>query len=261
MFNLDEIPKTPPRSISLLPGLKYSSFFDKWSFLPLILIVLFVSVFPIMILVLEKETRLPFIDMDNSEGIVDDIIDTSECNKGVKVLHYSFISHENRTYYGKYELCSSSKYSSVKVGDSIPIIYDPDDPTFNGIEGELGDNGAPLIIFLIFPLFIILFLAPMLLPSLRQINKARSIFKRGIIVNGEIIFVKRNKNMNAFNVKSFSNMEVFYRFNSSDDLPVEGKMNTDNDWLMNKLDIGSSIKVAYLKDKPNKSIILQCYYR
>lgn len=262
MFDFKDIPEKPPRSIALLPGLKYASLFDKWTLLLLIVIILMVAIFPIMMfLSMEKSMRLPFIEMEKADGIVNEIMDDSKCDRKSVAIHYYFMTKENRTYYGKYVTCQGSKYSTLKVGDSIPIVYDPKDSSFNGIEGELGKNDPPFIIFLFFPLFFLFIFAPMLMPNLKQVRNARSIFKNGIIIKGEIIFIGRKKLMSPFNFKGLTSMEVFYRFNTLDGKIIEAKTPTNNEWLTNKFEIGSTITVSYIEKKPKKSIILEFYYR
>lgn len=262
MFDFKDIPERPPRSFSLLPGLKYSTILDKSMIFPIILIALIIGIFPIvMFLSIDKNFRLPFVHMEKADGNVTEIVDNSKCDRQSVSIHYQFLTNENRTYYGKYFSCKGNLYSSLRVGDSLPIVYDPKDPSFNGIEGELGKNDPPLFIFIFFPLIFLLVFAPMIMPNIKQIKDARSIFKKGLITKGEIIFIRRKKHTNMFNFKFLTSMEIFFRFGTANGDTLESKVTNDNDWLANKLEIGSSVTVAYMEKKPQKNIILDFYYR
>lgn len=100
------------------------------------------------------------------------------------------------------------------------------------------------------------------MPNIKQIKAARSIFKNGLIANGEIIFIRRKKPTNIFNATKFlTNMEIFFRFSTKNGEKLESKITTDNDWLSSKLEIGSPVTVAYMEKRPQKNIILEFYYR
>jgi hypothetical protein len=262
LFEFKDIPERPPRSVALLPGLKYTSILDKSTLFPIIFIILLVAILPIMmVLTLERDFRSPFVEMARAEGSVRGVIDNSKCDRQSVAIQYQFITNDHRTYYGKYVTCRDTLYASLKSGDSVPIVYDPKDPSYNGIEGELGKNDPPILIFFIFPLFFLLIFAPMLAPNIKQIKNARTIFKKGIITRGKIVFIGQKKPASSFNFKGFTNMEVFYSFNTLDGKTIEAKVSTDNRWLANKLELGSIITVSYMERRPKKSIILDFYYR
>lgn len=262
MFDFKDMPERPPRSISLLAGLKYSAIFDKSMIFPIIFIALIIGIFPVvMLLSIEKSFRLPFVHMEKADGSVTEIVDNSKCDRRSISIHYQFLTNQNYTYYGKYVSCQGNLYSSLKVGGSLPIVYDPKDPSFNGIDGELGKNDPPLFMFIFFPLIFLLIFTPLVIPNIKQIKDARSIFKKGVIAKGEIIFIRRKRPTNMFNLKLLTNMEVFFRFSTVNGETLESKVTTDNDWLSNKLEIGSSVTVAYMEKKPKKNIVLDFYYR
>ncbi len=262
MFDFKDIPERPPRSISLLSGLKFSEILDKSTIFPFIIIVLIVGIFPIaMLLSIDGGLSARFIPMEKAEGRITEIVDNSICDKQSDSIHYQFLTNDNRTYYGNYASCQGNIYSSLKVGDSLPIVYDPEEPSFNGIEGELGKNVPPLFIFILFPLIFLLAFAPMVMPNIKQIIEARSVFKKGVITKGEIIFIRRKRFTNIFNFKFLTNMEVYFRFSTVNGETVESKITTDNDWLSNKLETGSPVTVAYMEKKPRNNMILEFYYR
>ena len=101
----------------------------------------------------------------------------------------------------------------------------------------------------------------MFLPNIKQIFKARSIFKEGQITEGEIVFIGRKKFSIASNFKAGSNLEVFFSFEIKTGKRIESMISTDSDWLVCKLEGGSPVTVAYLEAKPKISIILDFYYR
>ena len=156
MFEFKDIPEAPPRSISLLSGLKYFGIFDKSAIVSIIFLGLMVGIFPrVMFLTMEKSFRLPFVQMEKADGSVSKIVDDSKCDRQSLSIHYQFFTNDDRTYYGKYVSCRDNLYSTLKVGDRIPVVYDPKDPSFNGIEGEIGKNDPPFFIIIFFPLFLL----------------------------------------------------------------------------------------------------------
>lgn len=259
MFEFKDIPAKPPRSLKLLPGLNCSSMLDKSDLFSMAFICLIILVIPIsMLLTIQKSSRLPFINMTKADGIVREMIADSDCNKKKLIIHYQFKTMGNRTHYGEYTVSNTSVYSSLNVGDSLPIIYNPKDPGFNGIEGELGKNEPSFFPFISILFIIVLIITAVQMPNIMQFLKARSIFKKGIITNGRIVFVSRKKLLG--NNKGLSNQIVSYRFETLDGKTIDAKMPTDNDWLTSKLEIGSSVTVVYIEGKPKKSIILDFYY-
>lgn len=263
MFDFKDIPEKPPRSVSLLPGLKYSIVLNKPMIFSIIFFVLMIGIFPvIMILSVEEGFLLPFIHMEKTEGSITKIIDNSKCDRESISIHYRFLTNQNRIYYGEYIFYRSNLYSSLKIGDNLPVIYNPRDPSFNGIEGEMGKDSSPILIFILFLLIFLFIFSSVLMPNIKQIKAARSVFKNGIITKGEIIFIRRKKPTNIFDAtKRLANMEVFFLFCTENGERLESKITTDNDWLSNKLEIGSSVSVVYMERKPQKNIILEFYYR
>ncbi len=262
MFDFKDIPPRPPRSPSLLSGLNYSAILDK-SFIGLmIFLLLLMGLFLVaMIFTADKDLRLPFIKMEKAGGMVIEIVDNTKCNKSSVAIHYQFTTESKRTYYGDYVACRDDLYSSLSIGDSIPIVYDPGDPSFNGIEGVMGRNNPPLFMILLLPLFFMLLFIPMFLPNIKQVIVARSIFKKGLITSGEILFIGRKKHAAYYNFKGLGGLEVFYRFQIRSGETIECKVTMDNDWLANKLDIGHPVTVCYIEGKPERSFILDFFYR
>ncbi|MES9816526.1 MAG: DUF3592 domain-containing protein [Candidatus Thiodiazotropha sp.] len=262
MFDFSVIPNRPPRSVSLLLGLKLSEILDYKTVFFVVLFVLIMGLFPVtMILAMDKEARLPFIEMEKVQGSVIELVDNSQCDNPSTNLRYKFKTAIGHSYYGDYLTCENSMYSSLGVGDNLPIIYDPKKPSFNGIEGELGKKQPPFVIFMVFPLIFLLIIFPMFLPNLKQVITARSIFKKGQITKGEILFVGRKKLSTVINFKGVASLEIFYSYETNKGDRVESKVNTDNDWLANKLAVGSPVTVVYIESKPKRSIILDFYYR
>jgi len=260
LFEFKSIPEKPPRPISFLPGLKYSAIFDKSIIFQIIFIGLLIGIFPAALLLsAEKSFRLPFLEMEKAEGKVIEVMDNSKCNKSSISIHYQFITKAGRTYYGKYVSYQGNLYSMLKVGDILPIVYDLNDPGFNGIESEIGKGAPPffVVIFLIFFILIFVLIFPY---KIKQFHDARSISKKGFITKGEIVFIRREKIVYPRNSVS-GDLEVFYRFHTVAGELIEAKQETDNIWLVNKLDTGSPVTISYLENKPQKSIILDFYYR
>jgi hypothetical protein len=254
LFDFSEFQKDPPRQIPLLQGLKYSTII-KGDLIPFIIFILIVCIIPVFMILSKKESRLPFIDMAKIDGLVTKVSVINNQDKDI-LINYSFNILNNRTYYGKSKIKADSEYSSLNVGGYLPIVFDPKDPVFNGIEGVMGKDN-PLKIIMIFPLIgsmIVLFL----IYPLFHIKKSRSIFKKGIITNGEIVYIKDiPDNLN----KGLTGMYVYFRFKCLDGSSIESNFQSKNYWLLNQFKIGSPITVAYLEKKPKKNIILDCFYR
>ena len=255
------IPPTPPRPLSLLPGLSYRSVIGKSFIFPILFFALCFLMILLMIFSVDKEARLPFIDMEQAAAQVIHVSESSKCNSNSKELHYSFHTSEGRTYYGETTVCEGSVYFNIEKGDMIPIVYDPDQPSFNGIEGIIGRNQPPIAIFFMFPFLFLLIFLPLFWPDIKQHNNARKIFKKGIIAKGKVVFIKRKGGTSFFYFWPFTKFQIFYRYRSQDGSLVESSVISDNDWIVNKLDFGSTVQIAFLETKPKKSIILDCYVR
>jgi hypothetical protein len=256
-----DIPRTPPRPISLLPGLSYRAMADKSVAFPVSLFALFFLIVPLMTFLVDKRARLAFIDMKQADAEIIDLIGPSECDRNRKELHYAFRTAGGRSYYGEASVCKGSVYFNIQKGDSIPIIFDPHEPSFNGIEGILGRDEPPLLIFIVFPVFFLLILVPFFWPSIRQHHKSRNIFGKGIITEGAIVFVKRKGGSSFFHFAPFTKFQIFYKYRLENGSLIESNMLSDNDWIVNRLDVGSAVHVAYIETKPRDSVILDFYLR
>jgi hypothetical protein len=260
---LKGISPNPPRSIDALPGLRWKTVFDRLSLVPLLIVPIFLLL-PIMILFSIPNMRLQFKHKAHVQGVVTMVNNPSADGQPRRMLDYSFETMAHQHYRGEQTVHEHSPYFSVQVGDPVPIVYAENQPSLNDIDGASGQDDPPLAIFAILPffffVFFIVFVAPMLLPNLQLLMQARKVFKRGMIVDAEIVFIKKRANANGFHPRS-SKCEIYYSYKTSRGQLVESKTTCDNDWLVNKFDVGSPIHIAYLENQPQKSMILEAFIR
>jgi len=245
----------------LLPGLKYISILSKQAAIPLIFVFFFTSIFPVMIISADKNSRMFFHKMSRAEAKIMAVSQTDECGHYRKEMHYTFKTDDRKTYYGKWASTKDSPYWHTKDGDTVPVIYDPSDPSFNGIDGELGKNSPPFIIVFIFPLFFILICSGAFTPVLCRLKSARKIFKIGRVTKGRVVFVKRRGLSSFPYFPTPSTLQLFFEFQKENGETVEASMVTDNDWFLSKLETGDPVTVAYISGKPKNSIVVDCFFR
>ena|ERR1700722_12818417 len=255
---------SPPRSLDALPGLRWRTAFDRRLLIPMLFFMSFFLLFPIMIFTTDPSGRMQFKRKEHVQGTVTTVKDTGTDQQQRRVVEYSFETKDHQPYRGKQVVHEHSPYFQIEAGASVPIIYAEDEAGLNGIDGVLGQESPPLAIFAIFPFFLLffffVFLGPTLIPNLRLLVEARKFFKRGIVVDAKIVFIKKRSGFGGFQFPT-SRTEIYYSYTTGRGELVESKTTCDNDWLVNKLDIGSPIHVAYLERKPEKSTILEAFIR
>lgn len=257
---LKDVPANPPRRSGSLPGLRWKNAFDQRSlFLPLIFVAFFL-LFPLMILTTIPSSRLKGKPKVHVQGIVTAVREAGTDEQPCKEFSYSFETKERQRYLGKQTLRRDSPYFRATNGDPVPIIYAENEPALNGIDSVTDQEMPPLAFFAILPVFVLLFFSPLLLPNLRSVAEARKVFKNGIISEAEVVFVKKRSGFGGFHFP-ISKGEVYFAYRTARGEQIESKTVCDNDWLVNKLDVGSPIHVAYLEDKPQKSVILEAFIR
>ena len=111
-----------------------------------------------------------------------------------------------------------------------------------------------------FFVFFIAFVAPLLFPSIQLLKQARKVFKKGVIADVESIFIKKQSTGSGVHPRPLT-CEIYYSYKTTRDEQVESKTTCDNDWLAYKLDVGSPIHVAFLENKPQRSMILEAFIR
>lgn len=174
------------------------------------------------------------------------------------VLQYRFALPSGETYYGSSYVDESSVFARLKPGAPLPIAYDPADPGFNGIAGDFGKNAVPMAIFAIFPLFGLTFVLSIAFASLKPTWQARRIFQKGELTTGRVLFIAPVRLIAMAQGNGVTTRAtVTYTFQNQAGDTIKGSQACDNQWLLNKLDPGSEITVAYLWKKEKQNVFLE----
>lgn len=158
-------------------------------------------------------------------------------------------------------VCGGSPYFNAAVGQLIPVRFLVSDPSVSAIAGERGGNPTPYLMFLLFPLFGLLFFAPFLLPQLRRVLRDQRLFRRGRVVRATVSFVKQNVTSSWPGWPGSAVSEVFVSFQSSSGVPLEARAACQDEWLLTHLSPGSAVHIAYLPSRPARAVLLEAYLR
>jgi len=257
---LGNIPATGPRPISMLPGLKQKVFFNKTTLFPIFFFLAIISLFFVSILS-DNNLRASFSDMKAVEAKVASIELKSGDECGSKSVNYSFITPDNKTFYGVETVKKGSAYYNLQQGNAVPVKYNPQDPMFNTISAKSGNNRGLIFIPLMMCLFMVAILVALMGPVIKPILEGRKIFSKGVITKAEVLFIRPSPINTMFANFQRQDYLVFYRFRNSSGNVIESSTATNNSWIFNRLNPGDTVRVAYLEDKPGKSIILECFVR
>ncbi|HTY98262.1 MAG TPA: DUF3592 domain-containing protein [Rhodocyclaceae bacterium] len=254
------IPSHPPRQVSDLPGLKWTSVASRAGLvLPVALVLLF-GLMPLLMFSSEPHGRLALGHAEVVEGRVVSV-SANGCRGDGRQITYAFTPPNGLEYRGTASLCSGSAYSNLEPGQAVPIKYLVADPSNNAIAGTGEQDGPPLLFFAFFPLMALLFLGPMFLPQAREVFKARRIFRKGEIVQGKVIFVKRRTSATWPGWPGSSAVEVFIGYRLPSGAAAEAKAWCNNDWLLHHLAPGAGVSIAVMAGKPGEAVLIEGFVR
>lgn len=250
---LPVIPEHSPRKISLLPGLALSHAINGRSlFIPAIFLLMFALV-PLMIISTDHDTMLAIRETVTVSGQVIQTAKGRSCNGESIAMHYSFMAG-NIEYRGQDTVCSEDSYGNLGLGDTVPVVYLVDDPSVNTIAGSLG-NAPPVVFFLMFPLFGLVFFVPFFWHRFSQILRDRKLFKHGSLAHGVVVFVSKRQDVSWPGWPGSTRSDVHISIGQSEVLAQ-----CSNDWLLSHLPPGANVTVVY---EPNstKAMLVENYIR
>ena len=262
MFD-DELATTPvnPPRRGFLPGMRLRAAVPRSTLLVLLALVLFFAIFPLSIMSADPKAKLSFGPSATSEGRVLSAADVSGCRgSAARRIVYAFSPQSGNEFRGSTVLCEEATYYSAQIGERIPIRYLTRDPVINTIAGT-DANEPPVFLFMIFPLFFLLVFSPMYFPQLREVMRARKLYKNGIVAQGKVIFVKRRNAATWPGFPGSSTADVYVSYL----LPSGGRAETvvwcANEWLLNQLSPGATVHLLVGRGQTARGALLEAFIR
>lgn len=185
---LPQIPQEPPRAVTVLPGLRLTRAVSARALiLPLSFLGLF-ALMPLIIMLSDRGAKLAIRRTHTVSGRVEQLEAGRGCTGDSTEVRYSFSTGNGVVYRGQDTVCTGTPYSSIRSGDTVPVVYMEDDPAVNAIPGARGTDSPPVFIFLIFPLFGLVFFLPFFWPRYSQLLHDRKLFRTGTLRHGAVAF-------------------------------------------------------------------------
>jgi|CXWL01.1.fsa_nt_gi hypothetical protein len=256
---ISKIPTQPPRSPALLPGLALTTSFSKTMLLPLAFMAMF-TLIPLSMILNESKSQLTNRNSKTADGVVISVAVAPRTQDDHEII-YAFTPAGGSEHRGSCKCSKGSAYYDLKPGDHVPVKYLPSNPSLNKLGDMVNDtNGPPVFVFIMFPLFGLLILVPMLGPQISELWKARKIFKVGQIGKGAVFFIKR-KASPSWPTYAIPPAEIFVSYQLTSGKEVEGRALCSNDWLLAHLPPGANVNIAFIESKPNEIVLLDAYIR
>jgi hypothetical protein len=262
MFDeLASISANPPRT-GFLPGMRLSSAVPRSTLILLLAFVLLFAVFPLSIMSTDPKAKLAIGPSGTAEGRVLSVTDVSACRgSAARRIVYAFSAQSSSEFRGVGVVCEESAYYSTRAGEKIEIRFLKRDPAVNAIAGTEAVNEPPLFLFMIFPLFFLLILSPLYLPQLREIVRARRLYKKGALVEGKVVFVKRRSATNWPRWPGSTTADVYVAHQTPSGGRVETVVGCSNDWLLNQLSAGATVHILLAPDKSGRGALVEAFIR
>jgi Protein of unknown function (DUF3592) len=255
------LPTEPPRRADDLPGLKLRGAVPKWAIVLPLLFVFFFLLFPLSVMNSDPAMRMSLGATDTVRGHVISVSSASACRGDASHrVVYAFADKSGREYRAATLVCEESPYFAVKEGDAIEVRYLKSDPSVNQLPQQTR-NEPPFLLFLLMPVFFLVFFGAMFWPPVSEMLKARRLFKSGRIANGKVIFIKRRSNFLWPGMPGASASLVYVELTASSGVVREVVASCHNDWLMNQLAPGATVHVAYASDGETRVALLGAYVR
>lgn len=256
---LARIPAQPPRRADLLPGLRFSrAASPRMLALPLAFLAL-MAVMPLAVLAGDRNLQLALRETETAEGRVETVEAGRACQGESSEISFSFPSRAGVVFRGAESVCPRSPYQAVRPGDSVPVVYLVSDPAVNALAGETAAGGAAsLLPILLFPLFGLVFFAPLFWPRVAQLRRDRKLFTRGTLATGRVVFVATQRDSFWPGWPAPTRGEVFV----AAELPAGGEQEVkavcNNDWLLAHLAPGAEVHVCVVG---GNAVLLENYVR
>ena len=258
---LSTVPLNPPRT-GVLPGMRLGNAIPRSTYLVLFAFIVFFAAFPLTMMTADPTMKLGLGPSRTAEGHMLAVSDANGCrNSGSRQVVYAFVSESGHEFRGTSTLCQASPYYSAQPGDKIEVRYLVRDPSVNAVVGSNADNQPPLFPFLIFPLFFLLIFSPLYLPQLREVLRARRLYKTAALVQGQVVFVKRRNIGSWPGWPGTSSADVFVGYQLPGSGPAETLVSCSNEWLINKLSPGTPVHILLARDKAERGVLLEAYIR
>lgn len=251
----------PPRS-GVLPGMRLRGAVPRSTLILLLAFVGLFTLFPLSIISTDPTMRLHLGPSREAKGRVLSVSPASACGSSDahRVL-YTFSGTSANDFRGATTVCDQSPYNSLRIGDEVAIRYLARDPTINEIAGANPDTDPPLAFFAIFPLFFVLVFSPLYFPQIREVVRARRLYKTGLLAQGRVVFVKKQNARSWPGFPGSTAGEVYVVH----DLPGGGRGETvawcSNDWLLHQLSPGATVHILLPRDSSTRGVLLEAFIR
>jgi hypothetical protein len=261
---LDElaaIPANPPRT-GVLPGMRFSAAVPRSTLILFIALALLVALFPLSIMSTDPKAKLAIGPSSTTEGRVLSVADVSACQgSAARRIVYAFSAGAGNEFRGVSVLCEESPYYPAQAGDKIQVRYLRRDPAVNAIAGTEAGNAPPLFIFVFFPFFFLLVLSPLYLPQFREVMRARQLYRKGVLAEGRVVFVKRRSAVTWPGWPGSSTADVYVDYETPGGGRAETIVGCSNDWLVNQLSAGSSVHILLGADRSKRGALVEAFIR
>jgi len=262
MFDeVSAIPANPPRT-GVLPGMRLRSAVPRSTLILLLAFVLFFAVFPLSIMSTDPKAKLGIFPSSTTQGRVLSVTDVSGCRgSAARRVVYAFSAESGNEFRGAAVVCEESAYYSTQVGEKIEIRYLKRDPAVNAVAGTEGENEPPFFLFMIFPLFFLLVLSPLYLPQLREVMRARQLYKKGVVVEGKVVFVKRRSTTTWPGWPGSTTADVYVAYQTPNGGRAETVVGCSNDWLLNQFSPGATVHILLAPDASKRGALIEAFIR
>lgn len=258
---LARVPKNPPRG-EPLPGMRISAALPKSTLIMLLAFAVFFGAMPVSFIFMDPNARLSFGPSSDIQGQIVSIGADTRCrdSKGRRVT-YSFDAPGHREYRGTRVICDGSPYFTANAGEPIPIRYLTRDPAVNDIAGDSQGNEPPFFLILIFPFFFLIFLSPMFFPQVREVFRARRLYKHGRLVEGRVVYVKRRAGGTWPGWPGSNSVDLYISHTAPDGRQTESVVWCSNDWLTHQLQPGATVHILLPENKSARAVLLEAFIR
>jgi len=255
---LARIPAEPLRSADLLPGLRFTRAISMRTLgFPLAFIAM-MALTPLFVLAGDRTAMLALRATETTSGRVEAVEPGRGCQDGSTEISYSFVSRAGVAFRGRKTACARSEYERVRPGDTVPVVYVKANPGVNALAGASNTGGLFYLPFLLFPLFGLFFLVPLVSPRISQLRKERKLFRAGTLAKGRVVFVslQRDSFWPGWPMPTRGEVFIAIRLRSGEEQEV--KAVCTNDWLLGQLAHGSEVNVCV---KGSNAVLLENYFR
>lgn len=258
---LAAIPEHPPRA-GRLPGMRLGAAIPKSALVLLMVFVAFFTVFPLSIMMSDPKVQLAVGPSRAVEGRVLSVTQVPGCrDSAAHRIVYAFAPEPGNELRGGGLVCQQSPDYSTQAGDTIEIRYLARDPAVNGIAWTDPGNAPPIFFFAIFPLFVLLVLSPLYLPHLREVMRARRLYRRGTLVQGKVVFVKKRGFATWPGWPGGSAADVYVAHPLPGGGQAEAVVWCTNEWLVNHLSPGTTVHILLPSDRSARGSLLEAFIR